>query len=207
MDGTLTQTNQLIFDSFNHIAQKYVNKRLSPKEVIALFGPPEKECIESFVGAARIDSAMEEYYQFYRERHSDLARLYPGIRDVLEYLQSKKILIGLFTGKGRGTTEITLEEFAIKKYFSVTITGDDVDEFKPSGDGIKKILEKFSLQSNDVLMVGDAVADVKASRETGVEIASVLWDSYGKEDVLQLSSDYIFHDVHEFLRWLKDIYH
>ncbi len=206
MDGTLTQTNQLIYDSFNHVAEKYIDKRLTPNEVIAFFGPPEKEAVENMIGSKFIEPAMVDYYQFYNNEHNSLAVLYPGIRELLEFLKSKNIIIALFTGKGRRTTDISLEQFNISQYFQMTVTGDDVDEFKPSGNGIKKILEKFSLNSNDVLMVGDAVADFKASRETGVDIASVVWDSYGKDDVVKLSPDYLFHDVKEFFDWLKQIY-
>lgn len=206
MDGTVTQTNQLIYDSFNHVAEKYINKRLTPTEVIALFGPPEEECIETMVGPQHLEPAMDDYYRFYREEHHRLASVYPGTVDVLEFLKSKSVIVGLFTGKGRRTTDITLEECGIRKYFDVTVTGDDVDEYKPSGDGIRKIMRKFSLRPSDVLMVGDSVADFKASRETGVDIASVVWDSYSKEEVLKLPSEYHFHDVYKFLSWLKTLY-
>ncbi len=30
-----SETNQLIYDSFNHVAEKYINKRLTPKEIVA----------------------------------------------------------------------------------------------------------------------------------------------------------------------------
>ena len=206
MDGTLTQTNQLIYDSFNHVAEKYIQKRLTNSEIHQLFGPPEKEAVQNMIGPAHIDSAMVEYYRFYHDEHDALASIYPGAKDVLTYVRSKGVLIGLFTGKGRTTTDITLEQFGITSYFDVTITGDDVDEFKPSGDGIRKILDRFSLDPQDVLMVGDAVADFKASRETGVDIASVVWDSYAKDDVIQLSPDFLFHNVQEFLDWIHKIY-
>jgi HAD superfamily hydrolase (TIGR01549 family) len=206
MDGTLTQTNQLIYDSFNHIAEKYIKKRLSQQEIIALFGPPEKEAVEKMIGSERIDAAMKEYYDFYHVRHNELASIFPGTKEILAFLRSKGVLIALFTGKGRRTTEITLEQFEISSYFDVTVTGDDVDEFKPSGDGIRKIMNKFSLHPGDVLMVGDAVADFRASRESGVAIASVLWDSYGKDEVLKLYPDFIFHEVRVFFDWLKEMY-
>ncbi len=206
MDGTLTQTNQLIYDSFNHVAEKYIGKRLTPNEIVALFGPPEKEAVENMIGSQHIERAMTDYYKFYHDNHNSLASLYPGVKELLEFLKSNDVIIGLFTGKGRRATKISLEQFDIKQYFDVTMTGDDVDEFKPSGDGIKKIMQKFSLQPDVVLMVGDAVADFTASREAGVEIASVVWDSYGKNDVMQLSSDYLFHNVDEFFDWLQKIY-
>jgi HAD superfamily hydrolase (TIGR01549 family) len=206
MDGTLTRTNQLIYDSFNHVAEKYINKRLSPAEIVALFGPPEKEAVENMIGSRHIDAAMEEYYDFYRIEHHRLASLFPGVIEILQFLKTQGVLIALFTGKGRKTTDISLREFGIAGYFDMTVTGDDVDEFKPSGDGIRKIMEKYSLDPSEVLMVGDAVADFKASRETGVDIATVVWDSYAKDEVMQLPSDFHFHDVDVLAAWLNKLY-
>jgi pyrophosphatase PpaX len=206
MDGTLTQTNQLIYDTFNHIAGRYINRTLTNSEIHTLFGPPEELCVENMIGKESAASAMKEYYAFYRSEHSRLAVVYPGIREILEFLRSKNILLALFTGKGRMTTDITLEQFAISSYFDMTVTGDDVEEFKPSGNGIRKILEQYVLAPDSVLMVGDAVADIKAAREIGVEIASVVWDSYGKEDVVKLAPDHLFHDVRSFDEWLKKVY-
>jgi HAD superfamily hydrolase (TIGR01509 family) len=206
MDGTLTQTNQLIYDSFNHIAGKYINKRLTDTEIHALFGPPEEGAVENMIGKERIGEAMEEYYRFYRAEHPRLASIYPGTIEVLEFLKARGVIIALFTGKGRRTTDITLEQFGISSYFAMTVTGDDVEHFKPSGNGIRKVLEKFTLDPAEVLMVGDAVADFKASRETGVDIASVVWDSYGKDEVLKLSPDHLFYDVRGFYEWLNRMY-
>jgi pyrophosphatase PpaX len=204
MDGTLTQTNQLIYESFNHIAEHFIKKRFSPKEIIAFFGPPEEDAIEAMIGPGHLDEAMPEYYQLYAEHHNELASLYPGIEDLLKFVKSKGVLIGLFTGKGRTTTEITLSKFGIASYFDVTITGDDVDHFKPSGDGIRKIMNKYSLKPDEVLMVGDAVADITAARECGVQIAAVVWDSYSKEKVMQTKTDFLYHSVDELHAWLNE---
>jgi pyrophosphatase PpaX len=207
MDGTLTQTNQLIYDAFNLVAEKYLGRRLPPEEIVTYFGPPEKEAVQNMIGPEHIDEAMVEYYRFYNERHNTLASLYPGILDILRFLHSKNVLIALFTGKGRRTTDISLDLFEIERYFDITITGDDVGgEFKPSGDGIRQILKRFNLDPSQVLMVGDAVGDVLAAREAGTDVASVVWDSYGKHEVLKLNADYVFENVHELHDWLISLY-
>ncbi len=54
IDGTLTQTNDLIFATFNHVAQRYVGKTFSPPEITAMFGPPEEVAIERLVGEDRL---------------------------------------------------------------------------------------------------------------------------------------------------------
>ncbi len=53
-------------------------------------------------------------------------------------------------------------------------------------------------------MIGDSVSDVKAAKDAGVKIASVLWDSYGIEEVKLLQSDYYFHSVEELKSFLQN---
>ena len=206
MDGTITHSNQLIYDAFNLLAEKYLHKRLTPEEIVSFFGPPEQEAVITMIGSEHIDQAMKEYYEFYERHHNTLSGLYPGLKEVFEFLRSQKILLGIFTGKGRRTTDISLKILNLAHYFDVVMTGDDVDEFKPSGDGIKKIMAQYSLKPDEVLMVGDSVGDVRASHDAGVRMAAVLWDSYGKEKVLQMETDFQFHDVPGFSEWLVGLY-
>jgi HAD superfamily hydrolase (TIGR01509 family) len=203
MDGTLTQTNRLIFDAFNEIAQRYQGRTYTPEAITAMFGPPEEGALLSIVGKDQLDDAMGDYLEFYRRRHDELAQLYPGILDLLIWLKSHGIRLALFTGKGTHTTAITMELFGLKPYFDLVVTGNDVINHKPSAEGIHKILSHFGFKEDEVLMVGDSPADVKASHEAGVRVAAVLWDSYSKEKVLQMKTDYVFHNVSEFSSWLR----
>jgi HAD superfamily hydrolase (TIGR01509 family) len=203
MDGTLTQTNRLIFDSFNYIAMKYEGKKYSESEITAMFGPPEEGALINIVGRERITQAMKEYLEFYSEKHNELARLFPGIKEVVIDLKNRGVHVALFTGKGIDTTSITMDKFGLTPYFDYVVTGSDVVNHKPSPEGIHKIMQHFRLQPDEVLMVGDAVSDINASHEARVKIAAVLWDSYGKEKVLQMKTDYVFHDVREFSEWLR----
>jgi len=111
-------------------------------------------------------------------------------------------LLALFTGKGTATAMITLQEFHIEKYFDFVVTGNDVVKHKPSSEGLLKIMEHFALMPDELLMVGDAVSDVKAAHEAGVKIAAVMWDSYAKEKVLQMKTDFVFNDTKGFQDWL-----
>ena len=205
LDGTLTQTNDLIYATFNHVAGKYVGKTFTPKEITAMFGPPEEVAIENLVGKDRIDEAMDEFYEFYKTHHSTMASAYQGIPELLGRLKLYGIMLAVFTGKAKRSALITLEQLRIKDYFELIVTGNDVVNHKPSAEGIRKVMETFKLQQDEVLMVGDAVADVKASREAGVSIAAAVWDSYGKDRVMKMDVDYLFHSVRELSLWLDNL--
>lgn len=200
IDGTLTSTNELIFKSFNHIAKKYLDRTFTEKEIIVLFGPTEDVILKEWCGK-NFESAKKDYYEFYKSHHH-IANLYPGIKKLLDYLKTKGVLLAVFTGKGRKASLITLEELSIINYFDIIVTGDDVVNHKPSSEGIMKFVNEYSLKKEEVLMIGDSVADVRASKEAGIRIASVLWDSYAAEKVKTLGGNYYFHTVDELKRFL-----
>ncbi len=195
VDGTLTYTNQLIFDSFNHITKKYLGKTFSDEEIIALFGPTEDVILKEMC-KDEYDIARKEYYQYYKENHN-IARTYAGIETLIEDLFNNKIILGVFTGKGRTSALITLDELGLTDYFGLIVSGDDVVNHKPHPEGILQFLEQYNLSPDEVLMVGDAPSDIKAAKAAGVSIASVIWDSYSEEEVRKLNSNNLFHSVDE----------
>lgn len=195
IDGTLTSTNRLIFDSFNHIYDKYFGKILTPKEVIALFGPTEEEIINELFGEDA-EEAIIEYFNYYEKNHG-IAALHEGIAPLLDFLIEQGAHIAAFTGKGRRSAEITLKELGIFGKIGILISGDDVTKKKPSGEGINKILQFYNLKPEDAIMIGDSTADIKAAREAGVAVASVLWDCYSIDAVMGLNGEMLFNTVDE----------
>ncbi len=200
IDGTLTSTFELIFASFNHVMKKYLSKTFKNEEIINFFGPTEDQILDELCGE-NSEKAKIDYYNFYSDNHH-MAELYPGIKELLKYIKSRKVYLSIYTGKGRKTAAITLKKLEILDLFDLMITGDEVKEHKPSPEGIELFLKKFNLPKDKVLMIGDAPSDIKAARAAGVEIASVLWDSYSKEEVLKLKSNYFFHSVPELSEFI-----
>ena len=195
VDGTLTFTNQLIFNSFNHITIKYLGKSFSDEEIISLFGPTEdvilKEiCKEEYV------NARKDYYKYYRDNH-DIAQLYDGIEDLVVDIYKAGILLSIFTGKGRTSALITLDEMGLTDYFDMIVSGDDVQNHKPDPEGINVFLQKHNFNPGEVLMIGDAPSDIIAANDAGVDIASVVWDSYAEDEVRKLNPINLFHSVAE----------
>ncbi len=195
VDGTLTFTNQLIFDSFNHITKKYLGKSYTDEEIIALFGPTEDVILKEMC-KDEYENARKDYYAYYKDNH-DIARLYEGIKELIVDIYNAGILLSIFTGKGRTSALITLDELGLTDYFDMIVSGDDVENHKPSPEGILMFLNKHNLNPKDVLMIGDAPSDIIAARQCGVEIASVVWDSYAEDEVKKLNSTTVFYSVAE----------
>ena len=95
IDGTLTSTNELIFKSFNHITKKYLDRTFTDEEIIALFGPTEDVILKEWCGK-NFEAAKKDYYEFYKSHHH-IANLYPGIKELLDYLKSKSVLLAVLS--------------------------------------------------------------------------------------------------------------
>jgi len=216
LDGTIAQTNELIFSTFNYIAKKYTGRTFTPEEITKqFFGPPEEAGIRKLLGLSNDENvrrnfeevakvAVNEFYSYYESNH-DRAKVYEGIRELLSFLKAMGLKLAIFTGKGKVTTSITLKKLGLESFFDVVITGDDVKFHKPSGEGIKKILEIFNLTPDEAILVGDAVSDVRASKDAGVKIISALWDSYGKGEVMDLKPDFVVHSVAELRELIEKL--
>ncbi|MFC2133354.1 HAD family hydrolase [Bacteroidota bacterium] len=202
IDATLTSTNDLIFASFNHVSEKYLNRRFTFEEIAAMFGPTEDGILTDLMGE-NFNAARKDYFEFYSGMHEELADIYEGIKDILEMIKKENILLSVYTGKGRKSSLITLVKIGVLEYFDMIVTGDDVKNPKPSPEGIDVFVEKFNLERNRVLMVGDSPADIKAARHAGVKNAEVLWDEYAKQRSHDLKSDFVFHTVKELDEFIK----
>ena len=201
VDGTLTSTNELIFESFRYVLKKYLNKTMTDEEIISLFGPTEDVILKEWGGDA-YEKMRDDYYSFYSENHH-MADLYPGIKDILSYIKSKNTLLSIYTGKGKEAATITLKKLEIYDFFDLIITGDDVKNHKPSAEGVIKFIDNFNLAPSRVLMIGDSPVDIKAAHSAGIKVVSVVWDSYAKNEVLELKSDFLFHTVDELENFIK----
>ena len=201
IDGTLTRTNDLIFASFNFVAQKYLGRSFAPEEIIALFGPPEEGAILQVFGPERVDVVLEDLLSFYAAHHSAMASAHSGIVEILDFLKCRGTKLAVFTGKGRQTTAITLRALELHEYFDLIVSGNDVTRHKPDPEGIFKVLREFSVSPGQALMVGDSINDVRAARAAGVRIAAVLWDCYDPARMREAQSDYLFERVADLRKW------
>lgn len=202
IDGTLASTNELIMASFNHVAQKYLNKQFTWEEIHSLFGPTENVILLDMM-KENFERARSDYYEFYTEQHDTMADIYPGIKEIIAKLKEKGVLLSVYTGKGRESSEITLKKLGVFEFFDMIVSGDDIEGQKPSRDGVDMFITRYNLNRDKVIMIGDAPADIKAARNSGIKVASVVWDSYAKEKVLSMESDYVFHTVEELDSFLN----
>lgn len=114
-----------------------------------------------------------------REKHQQLddmeldmasaARPQPGAVDLLQSLSEKGARLGIVTRNGKTIAERTLEACGLDGFFTTnTVISRDCCVAKPDPAGVNLMLERWSANANDTVMVGDYRFDLEAGRGAGV---------------------------------------
>ena len=125
-------------------------------------------------------------YRLYTHQLDDRIGLMPGAEEVLAGLRQSGAEHYVFTHRGASSGPI-LQRLGILDCFREVVTAEYGFLSKPSGDGLRYLLEKYSLDPEETRYVGDRAMDVLCAKDAGVKAILLLpADSYvsptGKED-------------------------
>jgi len=200
LDGTLADTTSMIIECYREVFKHYLGRAYSKAEIMAILsvaGRPERVIIRERAPEEKVDEAVDSFRRLYAKRLKAEARLYSGVMGLLSRLSSSDRQVALVTGKSRWSTEFTLEEFGVKRYFRAVITGEDVEEPKPSPEGVLRAVQALGSDSSKTVYVGDSPIDIEAGRAAGVLTGAALWGATAREKLLGMKPDFTFETVQD----------
>jgi phosphoglycolate phosphatase-like HAD superfamily hydrolase len=105
--------------------------------------------------------------------------------------------LGILTRNSRLTALETLRRCGLEEFFDARhVMSREGCALKPSGDGVKKLLELWRASPADAVMVGDYLFDIMAGREAGT--TTVFIDNLGREEYAR-QADRSVKSLHELL--------
>jgi HAD superfamily hydrolase (TIGR01549 family) len=181
LDGTLIDTWNLYIEAYTRALEPHFMRRLSLEELKALRPTSELRLLRRALTPPSMEAAQREFLRQYRELHPVLfGGAYPGVPEMLAALRRMGLLLGIVTGKSRPAWEITARHAKLGS-FHVIVTDEDVQEAKPSPEGLALALGRLAIPPAEALYVGDSVGDAGAARAAGVRFAAALWPKAGRE--------------------------
>jgi phosphoglycolate phosphatase/pyrophosphatase PpaX len=116
-------------------------------------------------------------------------------------LKENKIPLGIVTGKGRESADISLEKLGLTTYFDVVEAGDDEGGVKP--EAIRRVVRDWNLPGEKVIYVGDLTYDIRSARAAGVIPLAVTWSNTMTQEELESEKpEAIFSTIDDFIGWL-----
>ncbi|MCK8489620.1 pyrophosphatase PpaX [Paenibacillus sp. MBLB2552] len=195
LDGTIINTNELIITTFEHVIEKNGLKPHTREEIIPHMGMTLEHQLQIFSGRQDVADLVADYRKYNRERHDELIRDFPHVKEVISKLHDRGITIGIVTTKIKETTLLALNMFGFKPYMKAIVTVEDVKHPKPHPEPILTALRELNADPARTLMVGDSAADLQCAKAAGVQAAGVAWSLKGEAMLRKYDPDYILQDM------------
>ena len=164
----------------------------------------ERLCRRALVGRLEGEPSDEDFakaypifLELYAENTSQRSRLYPGVREGLDYLQSQGYLLGCVTNKAARFTIPLLKDLGIHDEFGIVVCGDTLPVKKPDPQPLLHAAAHFGVVAEESLMLGDSQSDVKAARAAGFQIVCMSYGYNHGEDIRDYQPDAVIDSMAE----------
>jgi len=185
LDGTLLDTAKDVQKCSNIALKRMGLRTLSFEEAKLSIGPGADNFARVTLGednVHRFNEFIRVYRDIYQYECLEYTKPFPGIIELLEQLQNRRLLIA--TNKPTIYSNHILKGLHILDYFEMVIGPEDVEHLKPYPDMIEIGIQRAGGSTESTIMVGDTDNDILAAQAAGVEICAVAW-GYGPMEILQ----------------------
>jgi len=194
LDGTLTDSSEGITKSLQYALEKLGRPVPPPKDLLCCIGPPLLQSFSEYF-QVRPKALAEQAVGFYRERYIRQGqyenRVYQGIPEALEILQTRGFSLYLATAKPEVQARSILDHFQLSPYFAGIYGSGLNGALGDKGDLINHILCNEDLSENDTVMVGDRKYDMIGAGKCAVRKIGVTYGFGTHAELTEAGADYI----------------
>ena len=201
-DGTLIETLGQCLVAFRKTVSPYAGHELTNAEIEATYGLNEEGMIRRMAGE-NWEPALADFYAEYERLHEAITEPFEGIRTLLGSLAQRGVTLAMITGKGDVTCRISLEKVGMENTFDTVLCGETDAPNKDKR--LRELMDKYGLREDELVYIGDSVADVRACRMAGVRCLSAAWQSDARKDtLLEVNPGFVFESVRELGEYLME---
>ena len=182
LDGTLLNTLDDIADSCNRALEKYGYPERTIDEIRTFVGNGLGVLIEKALPDSKktedYEAVLDSMKKIYAENCLVKTGPYDGILSMLERISSKGIKSAIVSNKPDEQVK-ELAEIFFSKYISKEVAVGENESAgirrKPALDSVLAILDKWKIQKEHVVYVGDSDVDIATANNAGIKCISATW--------------------------------
>ena len=194
LDGTLADTIYDLGDAVNYGLEKLGCPTHDYEAYKKMVGNGAKKLCERALPEGKKDKAAE-LHDFFKEYYSthylDKTRLYDGIKETLEKLQGRGVVLAVATNKPEDVAREIVWELLPDIDFVKVLGGVDYRPHKPDSAILIEIFAALPDVENRVYMIGDSNVDVQTAKNAGITSIGCAWGFRGRAELEAEGADYI----------------
>ena len=197
LDGTVINTNELIFRSFEYALDTVLHTSLSRDVLRTTFGRPLAQIMQEMGGSQAQE--LRNAFVAYSHQHENDIYLFPQVEEALQQLRAHGIGTAIVTSRLYKSALRDLNQFQLAPYFDVIITPEATDQHKPDPAPALKAIEQLGLTPQQTIMVGDSNLDLLCGKAAGCKTAAVRYSLFPLEELASYQPDYLLDSLLDLL--------
>ena len=208
IDGTIMRGVGAVVDSYRLAFQDVFGIDASITDV-ECSGRTDPEIVTEVLTKRGFDSGtiskgiprlFESYIGNLRQgiQKTDDAYVCPGIKELLDELSDRPVILGILTGNLQEGARLKLSLFDLNRYFQIGAFGSDsAIRSELVGIALERTEKKFGLafSGKNIVIIGDSVRDVHCGRDYGVKSIAVATGVTPIEKLAAEKPDYLFRNL------------
>lgn len=206
LDGTLLDTENLIFQSFIHTFNVHRPAiTLDDATLRSFLGPTLHQTFERYSDSEEeIIKMIETYREFNHENHDELVKEMNNAVDTVRTLYEMGYDMGVVSNKNHKMVEHGINFFGMSTFFQTIVAVDDVTEPKPSPEGLLKACKEMLRGHDDLIYVGDFSSDVKAAKNMAAYSVAIVRDDAYLAEMESCKPMKIIRDLPQLIDLVKE---
>ena len=210
LDGTLIDSRGDIVAAVNHALTTTGRAPLPGSVVVRFVGDGARTLCARAAQLAETDGEVDRLYDlfvaYYIEHPIDFTRWTPGAQEALDALaQLPDMALAICTNKPRVTAEAVLSALGLRTRFRALVAGGDLPEKKPAPGPLLHLAKLLRVDTNNLVMVGDAPQDIECAHRARVRSVAVVSGFSSRERILTARPDVTLESLAELpeviMRW------
>ena len=202
-DGTLINTNDLIFESYRVAFKEVLNRNIQMDEILKLYGRP------LYPSLIEYGEEGERLYKIYREfnekNHDILAKPFDKVSEGLLKLKNKGYRMGIVTSKRIHLVNRGIKLMGFDGLFETIVTPDETEKTKPDPEPVICGCERLRVKPSEVIYVGDSLFDMEAGKAAGTKLCAVKYSITPHEKLLEYNPEFFVDTIEEFADKLEEV--
>ena len=221
MDGVLVDAMPFHCKAIQTAAKQEVNIDVKQRDVYLLEGMPGEDMVNELLrhkrytgniqeisnddNSDKLDSVAHRIHERKKKIFEQINASAPinGARELISNIRCKKALV---SGAAKQEVDSIISKYFGKDAFDVIVTGEDLEEGKPSPDPFRTALTKMGLKESEAIVVENTPLGVKAANNAGIRCIVTLNNTPLKISDFEglIATDSIFPNTSSANSFLKE---
>ena len=204
LDGTLVDSYAALTEAVNHARRAGGLHDLSTARIRSIVGDGiEKLLQRAFESPDVPPTFVDAFVTRYDEVCCQESKVLEDVEATLDHLASLGVAMAVCTNKPTVFSKKILDFLELSRFFHAIVGPDLAGARKPEARHLLVTLESVRCTPEETLFVGDMPIDVRAARNSGIDVAVVATGSSTREQLVDAEPDHFLERFSDLIKIVR----